>query len=139
MKRFISKAARLKSEPDRCGGAISPRWGRVVILLGCWLLVIGNIGMADNDLATQTNSGTWEAAAEAETAESSEAKLIRRRVQTVANICGGLLGVIVVALIYFRLNHATRGVYSRRLLMFALLFGTLVVILCVVSLMMLWQ
>lgn len=120
-----------------CFGALpARRWLVAIILAGLWLGLA-----AECNAWPQSSSGDVAAAqpTPTETQDPVELEEIRKRVQTIAWCCGGLLGIIVVALSYFRLNHATRGIYSRRLLIFAILIATLLVVICVVSLAFIWR
>ncbi len=69
----------------------------------------------------------------------SESDLLKSRMKAIGWCCLGILGVIVVAFVYFRLNHATRGVYSRRLLMFAIMVSVFVILAIALTLQTIWR
>lgn len=68
-----------------------------------------------------------------------ERELVVQRIRTVVVGCGLVLVLIVIAFGYFRLDHATRGIYSRRLLVFALLLSLLALLSAAISLTQIWR
>lgn len=55
----------------------------------------------------------------------------RRRLYTVGAFSAGLIGLLAISFVYLRLDHATRGFYSRRLLLGAAVVAILVILFCI--------